>query len=77
MNITEHMKVDLLFLGYTDPTIHRIMDDLDSLKFKGPSHRMFGHNWTTLKFIKANGGLSAFNIALSRLLIIGAFLLFC
>ena len=69
MNLKEHIKADLLFLGYTDETIHRVIDDLDSLKYKGPQHRMFGHNWATLNLIKSMGGKSAFNIALLHILI--------
>jgi len=69
MNLKEHIKADLLFLGYTDETIHRIIDDLDSLKFKGPQHRMFGHNYATLNLIKSLGGEKAFNIALLHILI--------
>ena len=69
MNLKEHLKADLLLLGYTDESIHRIIDDLDSLKYKGPQHRMFGHNWATLNLIKSIGGKEAFNIALLHILI--------
>ena len=69
MNLKEHIKADLLFLGYTDETIHRVIDDLDSLKYKGPQHRMFGHNWATLNLIKSMGGKSAFYVALLHILI--------
>ena len=69
MNLKEHIKADLLFLGYTDESIHKIIEDLDVLKYKGPQHRVFGHNWATLNLIKAIGGRSAFNIALLHILI--------
>lgn len=69
MNLKEHIKADLLFLGYTDPSIHKMIDDLESLQKYGPYHRRIGHNFETVEFITMCFGESAFYISLLHILI--------
>lgn len=69
MNRGEHIKADILFLGYTDESIHRFIDDFSGLKHYGPGHRIIRHNYDYLMLIRETLGKKAFYIALLHILI--------
>lgn len=61
-NIKDHVKADLLLLGYSNPTIHSILDA--SVKIFGPSHRFDNHDYRTVKLIDSLYGIKSGDIAL-------------
>jgi len=67
MNNAEHIKADLLLLGYTDYRIHGMIDY--PARYMGASHRQLYHNTDFLRFVRAFLGRKAFNVALLHLLI--------
>jgi hypothetical protein len=69
MNQKDHIKADLLLLGYSIMPVHKIIDDLVALKQYGPSHRIYGHNKDFLFWLKDSYGKSVYQIALLHILI--------
>lgn len=69
MNRKEHMKADLLLLGYTNETVHAFMDF--SVKWLGAGHRLVYHNINAIRYLRALFGKRAGRIALLHLLIDG------
>jgi hypothetical protein len=60
--IKDHMKADILLLGYTDPQVHSFLDA--GVKYFGPAHRLDKHDVQTVKAINNLWGEKAGNIAL-------------
>ena len=69
MNQRDHIRADLLLLGYTIPPIHKLIDDLVALTQYGPSHRIYRHNKDFLFWLKETYGKAIFDIALLHVLI--------
>jgi hypothetical protein len=69
MNQKDHIKTDLLLLGFTIPPVHKLMDDLQALIQYGPSHRIVRHNRDFLYWLRATYGKAVFDIALLHVLI--------
>jgi len=69
MNKKSHIKADLLFLNYTLPEIHRLLDDVEAINRYGPKHRIVKHNEKTLEWIREMFGKKAFDVALLHILI--------
>ena len=69
MNLKSHIKSDNLFLGYSIPEVHRLIDDLEALKKYGPKHRIIKHNEKWLSYLEETIGLTAYYVALLHILI--------
>ena len=69
MNQKDHIKTDLLLLGFTNPPVHKLMDDLQALTQYGPSHRIFRHNKDFLFWLRETYGKAVFDVALMHVLI--------
>lgn len=67
MNRKDHMKADLLLLGYTNEAVHALMDA--AVKWLGAGHRSVHHNVDTIRYFKAMFGKKAGTVALLHLLI--------
>ena len=66
-NINQHVKTDLLLLGYTNPAIHSFLDM--NAKIFGPAHRFDNHHYRTVKLIDSFYGNKDGNIALLHILL--------
>lgn len=63
----EHMKADLLLLGYTHEPVHAFMDF--AVHWLGAGHRSVYHNIDTIRYLKSIFGKRAGTVALLHLLI--------
>ena len=61
------MDADRFVLGYTNPSIHIIMDE--AVKWMGAGHRSINHSSKTIAFIKNLFSRKEQNIAILHLLI--------
>ena len=69
MNKKDHVKLDLLLLGYTIPEVHGLIDKMEALNRYNRSHRRLYHNWDFIRMIKSNYGSKSFNVAFLHLLV--------
>lgn len=66
-NIKQHIEADLYLLGYSNPTIHSILDS--NVKYFGPAHRFDNHDFRTVKAIDYFYGDKAGDIALLHIIL--------
>jgi len=70
MNREQHLKTDLILLGYTDYRIHYMMDKFADASYElGPGHRSLAHNQNTIMFLKNEFGEYAKYLALLHILV--------
>jgi len=67
MNRTQHMKADMLLLGYTNEGVHALIDIF--VKYLGAGHRVVRHNYDYVVEIERLFGNDCGRIALLHILI--------
>lgn len=65
--IDQHVKADILLLGYTNPAVHSFLDA--SSKYLGPAHRLDNHDFRAVQLWEKFYGEKEANIALLHLLL--------
>jgi len=70
LNREQHIKTDLILLGYTDWRVHYMMDKFADSAYKlGPGHRSLAHSQNTIMWLEREFGEYARYIATLHILI--------
>ncbi len=69
MNLKGHVAMEELFLGYSMLEIDRFLDSIEELRKYGPQHRIWRHDYDTLRMIDDQFGERCFKVALLHILV--------